>query len=303
MNISNRKRLLIADFGSSYGQNSIETMKIILEYLIKIHKLRQSPIIIHNDIPTNDWTKFFQLLSINNSYYSLANGRSFYEQCLPINSLSIGYSSGSLHYLSKKPCNIINHCYIHFGNENERENFRKQSKFDFNLFIKYRSRELISGGVLILNIPSINKNEEMDFNRYFNLIYQCAKLILVEEILIDFTLPFYLRSLSECIDLELFNRCSLKLIKVELIPIKSCIFYQYQIKQITFDNFVKSLVILMQSGIDSILKQTLKIHRKSNEEIDNISTQFWSLFEEKIRNESHNDNVNIYVTYLILKKK
>jgi hypothetical protein len=59
----------------------------------------------------------------------------------------------------------------------------------------------------------------------------------------------------------------------------------------------------MQSGIDSILKQTLKIHRKSNEEIDNISTQFWSLFEEKIRNESHNDNVNIYVTYLILKKK
>jgi hypothetical protein len=59
----------------------------------------------------------------------------------------------------------------------------------------------------------------------------------------------------------------------------------------------------MQSGIDSILKQTLQIHGQTNEEIDRISTQFWCLFEEKIRNESHNDNVNIYATYLILKKK
>ena len=38
---------------------------------------------------------------------------------------------------------------------------KKQSKFDFDLFIEHRSRELMSGGVLILNIPSINENEEM----------------------------------------------------------------------------------------------------------------------------------------------
>ncbi len=302
MNISNSKRLLIADFGSSYGQNSIQIMNLIIEYLQKTNKLRESPLIIHNDIPTNDWTKFFQNHANNNSYYSLANGRSFYEQCLPTNSLSIGFSSGSLHYLSRKPCNIINHCYIHFANENERKIFQKQSKFDFDLFIEHRSRELISGGVLILNIPSINETEEMGFNRYFDLIYQCAQLFLTEE-LIDFTLPFYLRSLSECFDLELFNRCSLKLIKIELVCLKSSIFNQYQNKQITLNQFSKSLTMLMQSGIESILKQTLENNGRSNEEINKISTQFWSLFEDKIRSQSHHNDVNTYATYLILKKK
>ena len=94
---------------------------------------------------------------------------------------------------------------------------------------------MISGGILILNIPCINKNEDMAFNYYFNLIYKCIQIIslLTSQELLDFTLPFYLRSLSECTDLELFNRCSLKVIKVELVGSKSIIFDQYQNGQIT----------------------------------------------------------------------
>jgi len=68
-------------------------MKIIIEYLEKTNKLFRSPIVIHNDLPTNDWTTLFQLLAKDNSYHALANGHSFYEQCLPSNTLSIGFSS------------------------------------------------------------------------------------------------------------------------------------------------------------------------------------------------------------------
>lgn len=278
-------------------------MKLILEYLRQTHKFRKTPLIIHNDLPTNNWTSFFEKLSLNTSYHSLVNVRSFYEQCFPNNSLSIGYSSASLHYLSRKPCNIINHCYIHYANEYELERFKQQAKIDFNLFIEHRSKELKKGGILILNIPSTNKNQDMGFNQYFDLIYQSAKLFLSEEELIDFTLPFYLRSLSECIDQELFIRCSLKLIKIELIHLKSLIFSQYKNNQITFNQFATSLLTLMQSGIDSIFKQTLEIHHRTNEEINQISIQFWSLFEEKIKTEKHPDNVNTYATYLILQKK
>jgi hypothetical protein len=303
LNISKSKRLILADFGSSYSQNSIKTMKLILEYLHQMNKLHESPLIIHIDLPTNNWTKFFQILADDNSYYSLIIARSFYEQCLPTNSLSIGYSCASLHYLSKKPCNILQHCYIHFANENERKKFREQSKLDLKKFIEHRSRELRSGGILLLNIPSVDQNEDMNFNRYFDWIYQCAQLVLSTKELEDFTLPFYLRTLSECIDLELFHQCSLKLIKFELIRLKSLIFYRYRNQQITLDHFAKSLIILMQSSIETNLKQTLEIHSRTKEEIEQISTQIWSLFEERIKIEISHDVVNTYATYLILKKK
>ena len=141
----------------------------------------------------------------------------------------------------KKPCQIINHCYFHFANENERKLFQNQSKYDWNLFIEHRSREMISGGILILNIPSVNEKGDMAFNYYFDLIYKSAQLLslLTAKELLDFNLPFYLRSLSECIDLELFNRCSLKIINMELVCLKSVLFNQYRNRQITRNDFAK----------------------------------------------------------------
>jgi hypothetical protein len=59
----------------------------------------------------------------------------------------------------------------------------------------------------------------------------------------------------------------------------------------------------MQSSVESILKQTLDSHGRTKEEIEKISVQIWSLFEERIKNEvSHHDVVNTYSTHLILKK-
>jgi hypothetical protein len=88
------------------GSNSISAMKTIIEYFREIKKIVKQPLVIHNDLPTNDWTSLFQLVNKDNSYNGVAIGRSFYEQCLPNNSLSICYSSSSLHWLSNKPCNI-----------------------------------------------------------------------------------------------------------------------------------------------------------------------------------------------------
>ncbi len=145
----------------------------------------------------------------------------------------------------------------------------------------------------------------MGFNYYFDLIYKCAQLILLltSKELVDFTLPFYLRSLSECINLELFQRCSLKLIKVELICLKSLIFNRYRNREITRSQFAKSLTMLMRPGTELALKHALYINGRSNQEIDKISTQFWSLYEQKVKDELYRNDLNTYATYLILKKK
>ncbi|CAF1640499.1 unnamed protein product, partial [Rotaria sordida] len=61
LDISSSSPLIIADFGSSLGKNSIIAMKIFLKYLQQTNKLVTSPLIVHNDLPTNDWTTLFQL--------------------------------------------------------------------------------------------------------------------------------------------------------------------------------------------------------------------------------------------------
>lgn len=48
-------------------------------------------------------------------FHGMINPRSFYEQRLSEKSLSIGYSSTAIHWLSKKPCNIVDHCYPSFS--------------------------------------------------------------------------------------------------------------------------------------------------------------------------------------------
>ncbi|CAF4759360.1 unnamed protein product, partial [Rotaria sp. Silwood2] len=95
--------VIIADFGSSHGLNSMYAMKVIIENLKTSKNKQRSGLVIHNDLPTNNWTILFDLLNKENSSFGLANGRSFYEQCLPSNSLSIGYSSASLQWMSCNP--------------------------------------------------------------------------------------------------------------------------------------------------------------------------------------------------------
>jgi hypothetical protein len=155
-NSSLKNPLIIADFGTSHGANSIYAMKLIINYLHEKKKDYREPLVIHNDLSTNDWQIVFQLLNDDNFYKSVANGHSFYEQCLTNNSLSIGYSSTAIHWLAKKPCNISNHCVSLFAIDDELIAFKSQAHTDYINFLESRSRELISGGILILAIPSLN---------------------------------------------------------------------------------------------------------------------------------------------------
>ncbi|CAF1235225.1 unnamed protein product [Rotaria sordida] len=301
---SSSSPLIIADFGSSHGRNSIEAMKIIIQYLQQTNKLITSPLVVHNDLPTNDWTTLFQLLAEDNSYQGMAIGRSFYEQCLPSNSLSIGFSSTSINWLSKIPCTITNHRFYTFANEKEHETFKHQSKLDFDAFIENRSRELVPGGILILNIPSTDHQGIVSTAFYCDHVYTCAKLLFNEQELSDLTIPLYCRSLSECVDHALFDRCSLQLIKAESGQVNGPFFEQLQKGQLTLDEFIKIMTKTLQCAFESSIRRALEINGRSKEEIDQLLIEFWSLYEEKLKEKSHSivtDNPLACVC-LVLKK-
>jgi len=295
---------IIADFGSSHGVNSIDAMKTIIDYLRKTKNIVKDPLVIHNDLPTNDWTLLFQLLIKDNSYNGVASGRSFYEQCLPNNSLSIGYSSTSIQWLSKKPCNVPNQCRVDpVESPKECQAFRHQAYLDYSQFLQHRSCELIPGGVLILTIPSTNNQGKMGLENVVDTFYKCAQLVpLTSQELLDYTIPCYLRYYNECVDENLFTQHSFQLLRSEFISIGSPLFKQWKEEQITLDDFVCLTTSFVRSFSESILQQTLMDNGRTQEDITIILNQFWTLFKDKIREQPEIGNCSLEYVYIILKK-
>ena len=74
---SSSSPIIIADYGCAHGSNSIYAMKWIVDYLKQINR---SFWIILNDSSSNDWSTVFHLLNDDQTYFGLANGRSFDDQ-------------------------------------------------------------------------------------------------------------------------------------------------------------------------------------------------------------------------------
>ncbi|CAF1206730.1 unnamed protein product [Rotaria sordida] len=296
--------IMIADFGSSHGANSNYAMKIIINYIKQIKQTNQSFLIIHNDLPTNDWISLFDSLNEDKTYFGLANGRSFYEQCLPTNSLTIAYSSMSIHWLSRKPCNLSNHCLPRFAQGAELIAFKTQAANDYAQFLENRSRELMRGGVLILTILSADKEGKTLAHNVNNHLYKCAQLIpLNEQELLDYTIPLYHRTYEECLNEELFKRCSLQLIESDFHIVESKFDQEFQQGKITLEEFLQMHIGYQRSWGESILRQALEMNEKrSKEEIDQVLDRFWSIYKDGMKENSKEYKTGYYQTYLVLKK-
>ncbi|CAF3635684.1 unnamed protein product [Rotaria socialis] len=163
LEIENLPIIIIGDYGSSHGSNSVYTMQFIIAALKEtkiFDENKQQIFVVRNALSTND---LFEVLANNRSYYGVTSGRSFYEQCLPSNSLAFGYTSTSLHWLSTKPCNLSDQCLVHGSrNESEINEFEQQAALDYAHFLEYRSRELVHGGVLVLVILANSEKDNRD---------------------------------------------------------------------------------------------------------------------------------------------
>lgn len=93
--------VVIADYGSSQGLNSLGPMRLTVES-VRGRGDEERPILVyHIDQPSNDFNSLFELLDASPDRYSLndpyvfpcAVGRSFYENVLPANSVHVGWSS------------------------------------------------------------------------------------------------------------------------------------------------------------------------------------------------------------------
>jgi hypothetical protein len=165
LNVGSRdERLVIADYGSSQGKNSLVPIRLAIGGLRKRIGPDRAISVFHIDQPSNDFNSLFEVLGSHPDRYVLddpnvypaAIGKSFYERVLPDASVHLGWSSYAAVWMSRVPSRIPGHFIGIRSTGAVRTEFDRQSARDWRAFLTVRARELRPGGRLVVVLPGID---------------------------------------------------------------------------------------------------------------------------------------------------
>jgi SAM dependent carboxyl methyltransferase len=174
--------IVIADYGSSQGKNSLSPMRAAIQCLRKRVGSEQSISVVHIDQHANDFNTLFDVLHRDPDRYSTddpnvfpsAIGRSFYETVLPRNVVTLGWCSYAAVWLSRVPELIPDHFVYLASAGGVRAAFDRQAVEDWRLFLSLRARELRNSGRLVVALPGLSDSGRSGFEPLFN----CANAVL-----------------------------------------------------------------------------------------------------------------------------
>ena len=163
--------IVVADYGSSQGKNSLLPMRVAIESLRTILGPNRPILVFHVDQPSNDFNTLFRVLDsdpdryvLNDPYvFPCAIGRTFYESVLPANQVHLGWSSYAAVWLSRIPTLIPGHFFGPRSSGAERKEFDRQGAQDWEAFLTSRASELRPGGRLVVVLPGVNENGSPGF--------------------------------------------------------------------------------------------------------------------------------------------
>lgn len=149
--------LTIADYGSSEGRNSMRPIGMAIDTL-RERAGNDLPIsIVHTDLPSNDFASLFTTLDSDPASYlagrpnlfPAAVGRTYFAPLLPPGSVTLGWSSNAIHWMSRT-VNVPDHGWAKFSASAEaRDSVEVQQAADWQDFLAARAVELRPGGRIV----------------------------------------------------------------------------------------------------------------------------------------------------------
>lgn len=145
---------VVVDYGSSEGRNSMGPMSAAVGAL-RAERADRQVIVFHTDLPSNDFSSLLETVASHpDSYrgpgvYTSMIGRSFYDQLLPTASVTLGWTSITLHWLGRTPCPLRGIWYAQ-ATPGQREVWRRAAAGDWSRFLAARRAELVPGGRLVI---------------------------------------------------------------------------------------------------------------------------------------------------------
>lgn len=152
-------KVTIADYGCGEGRNSMATMRAALGFLTA--RGVTEPVVLHNDLPTNDWIGLAANLSGAGSYLrdfpqarALFAAHGFFERVTLPGSITLGTSGSAVHWLSRQPPGLDMPRSLYRSDAPARElaKILAQAASDWEAFLAARAEELQPGGVLLVQM-------------------------------------------------------------------------------------------------------------------------------------------------------
>jgi SAM dependent carboxyl methyltransferase len=202
--------LVIADYGSSQGRNSMMPMRVAIEAVRSRPGPEKPVLVLHTDLPSNDFGSLFDALENDpNSYasnssgiYSAAVGRSFFGAILPPEQVHLGWNSWAVHWLSQKTADAPDQLSPTLSTVPAvRAAAAQQSALDWECFLRSRSSELRVGGKLLC-LVMIDTGETANTDPLWTYLWDSIVEVategkLTERDLLAITVPIWYRSLAE----------------------------------------------------------------------------------------------------------
>ncbi len=151
--------VVVADYGASEGKNSLLPIATALRVLRPRAGAARPIGIVHTDLPGNDFSALFETLNNDPQSYlrddpaafAYAVGRSYFEPLLPPESVTLGWCSWAIQWLSRVPAEIPDQVQVAYSRDPvSRAAFERQAAEDWLTFLAQRGRELKAGGRLIV---------------------------------------------------------------------------------------------------------------------------------------------------------
>ena len=208
--LDGERGLVLADYGSSQGRNSLAPMGAAIETLRGRLGAGAPVSIVHTDLPSNDFAALFTTLQTDpHSYlhggsdvFAYAAGRSFYERLFPAGHVAIGWSSITVHWLSSVPVPLREHIFSPLGDAQERAAYAARGAEDWQLFLGHRLEELQHGGQLVIVGSGADENGRSGAEGLLDIANEVLREMVVENSLSaeeyeQMVVPTYYRTLDE----------------------------------------------------------------------------------------------------------
>jgi hypothetical protein len=185
--------IVIADYGSSQGKNSLAPVRAAIRCLRARVGPERPIIVVHVDQHANDFNTLFNVLHADPERYTMedpsvfpsAIGRSFYENVFPREQVDLGWSSYAAVWLSRIPALIPGHFVSVASTGAVRAAFDRQGADDWRSFLSLRARELRPGGRLVVVLPGLNDDGASGFEPLFDCANAVLKELACEQVISD----------------------------------------------------------------------------------------------------------------------
>lgn len=175
--------IVIADYGASEGRNSLAPMAAAIAQLRARVGRERAISVVHTDMPSNDFSALFEILDSDPASYlrgdpatfASAVGRSFYQQILPSGSVTLGWSSWAVQWLSRAPGAIPDQVQVAYSHDPAaRAAFYGQAAEDWRNFLTFRGQELRSGGRLVVLTMALEDDGNFGYGPCVTAIYDAV---------------------------------------------------------------------------------------------------------------------------------